>query len=413
MKATVQISFDWAVNQHAYSWRDSISGAHENGQVSAKPELFKQWWQQLHERFSEHHFEVIVEMSKGALIWMIKDYDYVTIYPLNPICSYNFRKACRSSGAKDDPTDAQLWLEYLRMHRQHLRPYQGGSEHSRELDLLTSQRRGFVDRQTSVIQQLHAVLGEYYPQALEFFTNLRSPMAVAFLRKWPDPHSLRRARPATLQAFYHRHGLRRPTCLQHRMQSLKNLTILTDDPVIIRTCVLRLMALLDQLEVLAKVIEQYDRRIDEVYSESDPRKRALIESLPRAGKALQPRMLVALDYLGALEGPIAAATFSGVAPVTVRSGKSSFVHRRYGRPGFLHQTLIEFAQQTTMAQGWARTYYLARKSSGESFFSIMRSLAYKWLRILIRCWNANVPYDEAVYCHTLKKRGSPYAPSVS
>jgi transposase len=413
MKATLQISFDWAVNQHAYSWRDSISGAHENGQVSAKPELFKQWLQQLHDRFSEHHFEVIVEMSKGALIWMLKDYDYVTIYPLNPICSNNFRKACRSSGAKDDPTDAELWLEYLRKHREHLRPYQVGSAHSRELDLLTSQRRGFVDRQTSVIQQLHAVLGEYYPQAPEFCGSLRCPMALAFMRKWPDPHRLMKSRPATLQAFYHRHGLRRPDSLEQRMHALKNLTPLTDDPVILRTCVLRLKALLDQLEVLAKSIAQYDQRISEVYAAADTRKRQLIESLPRTGKALGPRMLVALDYLGALDGPTAAATFSGVAPVTVRSGKSSFVHRRYGKPGFLHQTLIEFAQQTSMAEGWARTYYLARRSSGESYFSIMRSLAYKWLRILIRCWNANVPYDEAAYCLILKKRGSPYVPSAS
>jgi hypothetical protein len=124
-------------------------------------------------------------------------------------------------------------------------------------------------------------------------------------------------------------------------------------------------------------------------------------------------MLVALNFLGARDGPTAAATFSGVAPVTVRSGKSSFVHRRYAKPRFLHQTLIEFAQQTSMAEGWARTYYLARRSSGESYFSIMRSLAYKWLRILIRCWNDNVIYDEAAYCQTLKKRGSPYVPSAS
>jgi hypothetical protein len=413
MKSTLQISFDWAVSKHAYSWYDSISSASESGEVSAAPEAFKQWWQQLHERFREHHFEVIVEMTKGALIWMIKDYDYVTIYPLNPICSNNFRKACCSSGAKDDPSDADLWLEYLRKHREHLRPYQGGSAHSRELDLLTSQRRGFVDRQTSVIQQLHAVLGEYYPQAFEFFTVMRSPMAPAFLRKWPDPHRLMKARPATLQAFYHRHGLRRDGCLKRRLQALKDLTTLTDDPVIIRTCVLRLMVLLDQLEVLTKSIAQYDKRIEEVYAAADTRKRALIESLPRAGKALQPRMFVALDYLGALDGSTAAATFSGVAPVTVRSGKRSFVHRRYGRPGFLHQTLIEFAQQTAMAEGWARTYYRARRSSGESYFSIMRSLAYKWLRILIRCWNANVPYDETAYCETLKKRGSPYLPSAS
>ena len=37
----------------------------------------------------------------------------------------------------------------------------------------------------------------------------------------------------------------------------------------------------------------------------------------------------------------------------------------------------------------------------------IRALAFKWIRILFRCWQDRVPYDEAKYLMALKKKGSP------
>lgn len=38
---------------------------------------------------------------------------------------------------------------------------------------------------------------------------------------------------------------------------------------------------------------------------------------------------------------------------------------------------------------------------------IIRSLAFKWIRIMFRCWKTNTPYDEPKYLEALKRRGSP------
>ena len=35
------------------------------------------------------------------------------------------------------------------------------------------------------------------------------------------------------------------------------------------------------------------------------------------------------------------------------------------------------------------------------------SLAFKWIRILYRCWQARTPYDELTYLEALRRRGSP------
>jgi len=36
----------------------------------------------------------------------------------------------------------------------------------------------------------------------------------------------------------------------------------------------------------------------------------------------------------------------------------------------------------------------------------IRSLAFKWIRVMHRCWKDRKPYDEALYLQTLKQRGS-------
>jgi len=41
------------------------------------------------------------------------------------------------------------------------------------------------------------------------------------------------------------------------------------------------------------------------------------------------------------------------------------------------------------------------------FYAILRALAYKWIRILWKCWHDGVPYDEAKYLQRLREKGSP------
>ncbi len=59
---------------------------------------------------------------------------------------------------------------------------------------------------------------------------------------------------------------------------------------------------------------------------------------------------------------------------------------------------------------WARRYYERKKLAGEKHHAILRSLAFKWIRILWKCWKDRTPYDEARYLETLKKRNSPNYP---
>jgi hypothetical protein len=43
---------------------------------------------------------------------------------------------------------------------------------------------------------------------------------------------------------------------------------------------------------------------------------------------------------------------------------------------------------------------------GKDHHAAVRALAYKWIRIMFRCWKDRTPYDDSLYVKSLTKRGS-------
>ena len=98
---------------------------------------------------------------------------------------------------------------------------------------------------------------------------------------------------------------------------------------------------------------------------------------------------------------------AGIAPVTERRGKALWVHHRLACPKFLKQTFHEYADQSIRFSVWARRYYDQQRGRGNDHHAALRSLAFKWMRILFRCWQDRTPYDEARYLDALRRHGSP------
>ena len=160
------------------------------------------------------------------------------------------------------------------------------------------------------------------------------------------------------------------------------------------------------LRTLRDHIDQLDRRIAELVA-THP-EGALFASLPGAGPVLVPRLIVAFGtrrerYESAYE----MQCYSGIAPVKEASGKTSWVHFRRACPKFLRQTFHEFALHSIGQSEWAKAYYQhLREDKNKSHQAAVRSLAYKWIRIIFRCWKDGKPYDEEVYLNSLRRRGS-------
>ena len=73
----------------------------------------------------------------------------------------------------------------------------------------------------------------------------------------------------------------------------------------------------------------------------------------------------------------------------------------------LRQTVVEWVDQARRHSAWSQAFYLQQKRAGKSHTKAIRALAYKWGRILWRCWQDRVPYDEETYLAALRRKKSP------
>ncbi|MQA92906.1 MAG: IS110 family transposase [Gemmatimonas sp.] len=400
------IGIDWADQHHDVALHAAGSDRIEQKRIQATPEALSEWIAALRGRFRGQSVGVCLEQSKGALIHALLEHDFLVLYPINPSTLDQFRKAFATSGAKSDPSDAALLLELLEKHGDRLHAWKPEDPKTRALARFVEARRKAVDQRTRFIQRLNAELKGYFPQALEWAgQDLSSAMASDFLRRWPTLQAVQRARSETLRRFYTTHHCRSVETIQRRIQQIRTAVPLLTDPAIVEPSAMTVQLLAEQLRPLAKGIKAYDTRIQELFAEHPDSH--LFDGLPGSGAVMAPRLLAAF---GADRSRYPAAAnlqqYSGIAPVTEASGKSRWVHRRWAAPKFVRQTFHEFAGHSIRQSVWARAYYDQMRSRGKGHHAAVRALAFKWIRILWRCWQDQIPYDEALYVEALRQRGS-------
>jgi transposase len=403
------IGIDWADAHHDIALQVAGTTAVEQTRLTHTPNALAAWLAELAARFAGQPVGIALETSRGPLVHALLEAPFVVLYPVNPRSLQRFREAFTPSGAKDDAPDACLLLELLAKHRDRLAPWVPDDAATRTLRGLVERRRAAVELRTQLTLTLQATLKGYFPQALTWAgTDLTSPLACAFLERWPTLDALQRARPTTVRRFYTTHHCRRAARIDAHLAAIAIATPLTRDPAILEPSVLFVRLLVGQLRALGPSIGALDAAIAAGFAAHA--EAALFATLPGAGPALAPRLLVAF---GTDRQRFSSAAdlqrCAGIAPVTVRSGQSCHVHWRWSVSTFLRQTFHEFAHHSILHTPWARAFYRAQRVHGKPHHVAVRALAFKWIRILWRCWQDRTPYDDARYTRALAHRGSPLA----
>lgn len=404
------IGLDWGDKDHAFALVCLGDTQPQSGRLANSPEKLHAWFKELAERFGGRPIALALESNRGALLHVFAQYPCLTIDPINPVTSARYRRAFIPSGAKDDLPDAAVLLDLVRHHRDKLRPLDSEDENSRELAGLVQGRRDTVNRRVQTSNQLTTLLKSYYPQALELAgEDLTSAMALDFLKRWPDLISLKAARLSTLQNFYYGHNVRRPELVEKRLKTIREAVALTTDPAVISVALIHLKLLLELMGTFNRHVERFEQETARVFALHE--NAVLFKELPGAGAALAPRLAVAFGK-DPLRYPDAASfqRYTGLAPVREKSGGQLWTHWRWQAPTFQRQTLVEWAGQTVVHCEWARCYYQRMKAKGKKHHVILRALAFKWARILWKCWKTGVAYNEDIYLESLKKRKSPNLP---
>jgi len=237
---------------------------------------------------------------------------------------------------------------------------------------------------------------------------LHTARACAFLQRWPSLQALKRATSSSIRKFYKAQGYRGEDKLVQLIANIKQAQPLTEDEAVLVASVMKVQVLTAQIPLLTESIERYDQQIASLFAKHDDS--TLFGSFPGAGPALAPRLLAAFgSNRSRFEFAAEMQQLSGIAPVTEKSGNGIWIHWRLACSKFLRQTFHEFAGKSISQSDWARAYYDRQIARGKSHHAALRALAFKWIRIIFRCWKSRTPYDETVYCKTLKFRGSPLA----
>ena len=400
------VGLDWADQKHDVCLLVPGAAQPERAVLRHSAETIAAWVAQLRQRFGGRPVAIALEQSRGGLIAALMAHEGLVLYPINPGALAKYRHSFAPSRAKDDPTDAELLAELIVKHPEKFRPWRPDSAATRQLAALVQARRHAVNLRTRLSNTLRSTLKGYFPQALELVgEDLFTPLACDFLAKWPSVPALQRARPQTLRAFYYRHNSRRADVIEQRLTAIATMQPLTTDAAIVTPAVLTVQLLVGQLRSLTAGIGRYEQQIAAGFAAHEDA--PIFASFPGAGPTFAPRLLAALGTDRTRFASVQSLQqYSGIAPVTERSGNRCWVHWRWACPKFLRQSVHEYANESIRHSLWARAYYQQQMQKGSSHAAATRALAFKWQRIMWRCWQDRQPYNEVYYLTMLQKRGS-------
>lgn len=399
------VGIDWADREHAVCLLDGEQRRRQT--LDHSPEAIAEWVGRLAQQAAGRTIVVAIEQSNGGLFHALMQYPQLALFPINPKQAARYREALANSGKKDDSTDAELLARFVREHHASLRRWQPDDQVTRQLGRLTELRRKAVELRKKTVQQLNSLLKLYFPQARTFVGELHQPPALELLRRWPTLRGLQRTNPATLRKFFRQHGRRNDEKIDTLIQKIREMKPLTTDCAIVAPNAQFVQMLVKQIKLFNAAVAEFDEEIHKLFAAHDDA--AVFRSLPGAGAALAPRLLVAFGSdRRRFDTAADVQSYSGIAPVTKSSGKSCRVQRRFACAKFLRQTFHEFADHARKWSPWSKAYYKSLRDRGHRHHAALRSLAYKWIRILFRLWQDRKTYDEQQYLQQLRKKQVSY-----
>lgn len=387
----VYVGVDWGCGAHAVcvidakgSVLDRFEAGHDRGGLAGLVARLKR-----HGPLGE--VPVAIERPTGLLVDHLVEAGFVVV-PIHPNAVKACRPRYRAVSAKSDPGDAYILADVLRTDGHRLRPLQPQSDAIRALRALVRGRDDLVAARVALANQLTALLDGFWPGGGAIFANVASPIALAFLDRYPTPDSARRLGRARLASFLARHrysGHRSPETLLERLHSAPLGQAGEAERLakgeMVRALARTLSALVEQLGQLTRRIE------DTVAALPDGR---IVMSFPRAGKICAAQILAELgDVRARFQTNDQLAAEAGVAPVTYASGKSRGVGFRWACNKRLRTALTCFADNSRHQSSWAAGVYAQARKRGCDHPHAVRILARAWVRVLWRAWTDHQLYD--------------------
>jgi transposase len=345
-----------------------------------------------------------LETSSGPAVDQLLRRDW-KLYPVNPKAAERYRERKAPSGTKSDRHDVWSLADALRTDGHAWRPLLPQDEATATLRALCRDEIGLIEQRTALVNQLQAALHEYYPMAMEAFDDWTAPYTWAFVKEFPTPAALLRAKKRRWEKFLHTHRLWRPETAPRRMELFARADALPASAAVTSAKSLLATSLVAVLQALERQLDEYRRRINAAFAQHPDHD--IFGSLPGAGEKLAPRLLSELGTVREVYPDAdALCCQAGTSPVSHQSGKMNQARIRWACDVVLRHTVHLWADQSRKQSAWAAAYYRRKKEQGHSHASALRCLGKRWLKILWRLWQDRQKYDEERHQQNQREHGS-------
>jgi transposase len=302
---------------------------------------------------------IAIERPSGLIVDALVEAGH-TVVPIHP----NVVKACRpryrAAGGKSDPGDAFMLADILRTDGHRFRPLAPCSDEIKALRALVRGRDELVAERIALANRLRSLLDSFWPGAAAIFADVDSPIALAFLQRYPTPESATRLGEKRVKAFLASNaycGRRSPAELLARLRAAPTGLAAEAEAEAKGEMVGALAAVLERLVgEIAKLTSRIQNTVAELPDGQ------IVMSFPRTGRICAAQILF----------------------------RWACNHR-------LRRAVTCFADNSRHASPWAADIYKRARSRGCDHPHAIRILARAWIRVLWRAWNDGTLYDQKLH----------------
>jgi transposase len=332
-----------------------------------------------------------IERPDGPVVEALLDAG-VRVAVVPPRQVKNLRSRYTRAG-KDDRFDAYVLADAMRTDGHRFTDLTRDTAETTGLRALVRARQDLVEIRVGLVNQLRSTLELAFPGAVGLFFDLHSPIARAFLRRFPTAAEAAVLDEEAMAAWLAAEGYcgRTPAAVFIDRLRTAPAGLAGAEAAARRHVTLALLAGIDAIEEQAA---ELSRRIKEALALHPDA--PIFTSLPRAGQLRAAALLAEIgDARGRYPSPDALAAAAGVCPFTDESGKHRAVGFRYKVDTKLRRALTDFADDSRHAHPWAADIYARARRRGMRHPHAVRVLARAWTLVIWRCWQDHQPYDPA------------------
>lgn len=392
---------DWGAEKHRVCLMDADGAViaerwvEHNGRSLA--ELVD--WLRQHSCQSPQTLAAAIEIPRGAIVETLMEHGFA-VFSINPKQLDRFRDRYSPAGAKDDRRDAFVLADALRTDMHCFHAVQLDEPIMIRLRELSRLEDELGEEFSRVANRLREQFHRFFPQLLQLSEAASEPWLWTLFECAPSPARAARLTQAKVARILSQHRIRRidarqvletlkakPLSLapgaaeaasEHALLLLPRLRLLHQQRVDLAK---RVQAVLDQLALPADGPSQ------------EHRDAAILLSLPGLGRKVAATMLSEASQAIAERDYHALRCYSGAAPITRQSGKKKLVTMRYGCNQRLRNALYHWSRKSILWDPKSKKTYAEHRARGKSHGCALRTMADRWLKVLVSMLRHNTLYD--------------------